>query len=69
MANEDAVIDAGASKSAQPIVCKIGTSDLRYALSRGLADFNAMPTHLIFLGVIYPVLILILSPSYSHDLR
>ena len=56
MANEDAIIDAGASKSAQPIVCKIGASDLRYALARGLADFNAMPTHFFFLGVIYPVL-------------
>ena len=61
MANEDAIIDAGASKSAQPIVCKIGTSDLRYALARGLADFNAMPTHLIFLGVIYPVLTFIFA--------
>ena len=61
MANEDATIDAGASKAAQPIVCKIGTSDLRYALATGLADFNAMPTHLVFVCVIYPVLTFIFA--------
>ena len=61
MANEDAINDVGASKSAQPIVCKIGTSDLRHALAAGFADFNAMPTHLVFLCGIYPVLTFIVA--------
>jgi uncharacterized membrane protein len=33
--------------------------DLTDALSKGLADFNAMPTHLFFLCVIYPIVVLI----------
>jgi uncharacterized membrane protein len=30
-------------------------------LARGISDFNAMPTHLIFLGLIYPILALIFA--------
>lgn len=39
----------------------ITTADLREALRRGLDDFMANPTHLIFLSVIYPVVGLILA--------
>ena len=39
----------------RPLVRTIGFDDLRQALARGLADFNAMPTHVIFLGLIYPI--------------
>jgi uncharacterized membrane protein len=47
---------AGANETpAHPIVRKIGLSDLREALSRGLDDFMAMPSHLVFLGLIYPI--------------
>lgn len=42
-----------------PVVCRIEAADLRDALARGLADFNAMPTHLVFLCLIYPVVTLI----------
>ena len=42
-------------------VRKITTDDLKDALSRGFDDFKANPTHLIFLGVIYPVMGLILA--------
>ena len=38
-----------------PLVRKIGTSDLRDALTKGLADFLAKPSHLVFLGLIYPL--------------
>jgi len=65
MANEDAIVDTGANKSAMPIVRKIGTSDLRYALATGLADFNAMPTYLVFVCVIYPVLTFIFARSIA----
>ena len=38
-----------------PTVRTISISDLRTALRKGLADFWAMPTHVIFLSLIYPV--------------
>ncbi len=38
-----------------PVVHKIDTADLRDALARGFADFMMMPTHLIILCVVYPV--------------
>ena len=41
---------------ARPAIRKIGIADLRAALADGLADFSARPSHLIFLGLIYPVL-------------
>ncbi len=59
MAQQRAVIDAEASH-AQPIINTIGAADLRDALTRGLADFKAMPTHLIFLCLIYPIVILMI---------
>jgi uncharacterized membrane protein len=39
----------------QPAVRKISTGDLIDALRRGLDDFHAMPSHLLFLGLIYPL--------------
>ena len=59
MRNEKPIAVAGAYGSAQPIVHKIGMADLRDALARGLADFNAMPTHLAFLCLIYPIVALV----------
>lgn len=44
-----------------PAVRRIGLQDLRYALSRGLDDFWAMPSHLVFLGMIYPIAGLLLA--------
>jgi uncharacterized membrane protein len=40
---------------AHPTVRRIGTADIKYALRKGIDDFMAMPTHLIFLGLIYPL--------------
>ena len=34
---------------------RIGAGDLREALRKGLADFGAMPTHVLFLVAIYPI--------------
>jgi uncharacterized membrane protein len=36
-------------------VRKIGFSEIKEALRRGVDDFMAMPTHLAFLGLIYPL--------------
>jgi uncharacterized membrane protein len=47
---------AGASLSdAPPKVRRIGFSDLKDALARGLDDFRAMPSHAVFLCLIYPI--------------
>ncbi len=41
--------------SGLPVVRRIGIADLKYALAKGVEDFRAMPTHVIFLSLIYPV--------------
>jgi uncharacterized membrane protein len=38
-----------------PVVRKIGPADLKDALARGIDDFWAIPTSLVFLGLIYPI--------------
>ena len=47
--------------SALPTVRKINVSDLRWALARGMEDFGASRTDVIFLCVIYPLLGLLLA--------
>ena len=44
-----------------PRVRTITPSDLREVLAKGLDDFRAMPTHVIFLSLIYPVAGLIIA--------
>jgi uncharacterized membrane protein len=43
------------SDVALPTVRKIGLSDLKQALVEGIGDFRAMPSHVIFLALIYPL--------------
>lgn len=45
----------------EPGIRSIDVRDLQKALWRGLDDFQAKPSHLIFLGIIYPIVALILS--------
>jgi uncharacterized membrane protein len=40
---------------AQPTVRRIGLADLKDALARGIDDFMAMPSHAVFLCLIYPI--------------
>jgi uncharacterized membrane protein len=47
---------AGAGAPVYPHVRKIGFADLKDALARGFADFAAMPTHVVFIGLIYPLI-------------
>src|SRR5258707_327190 len=49
------VITGATDNSAAPQIRKIGLADLKYALTRGLDDFLAMPSHAVFLCLIYPV--------------
>jgi uncharacterized membrane protein len=60
----------GAGESpAYPIVRKIGAADLKDAVAKGIDDFLAMPTHVIFLAVIYPVVgVLLAAITFGHDL-
>lgn len=47
---------------------KITMADLRDALRLGVEDFKAMPSHLIFLGLIYPLLGLVLASfAFGYD--
>lgn len=65
MTNEKSMADAGVYGSAHPIVHKIALVDLKDALVKGFADFNAMPTHLIFLCLIYPIVTLVFARVYA----
>jgi uncharacterized membrane protein len=51
----------GAAEDVPPTVRRISVADLRDALARGLADFEANRTDVIFLCVIYPAIGLILG--------
>ncbi len=44
-----------------PVVRKIGFADLKDALAKGVDDFLAAPTQLIFLAIIYPIVGLFLA--------
>ena len=54
MAYSHFLLGAGASP-AQPSIRRIGLADLRDVVAKGVDDFYAMPTHAIFLCIIYPV--------------
>jgi uncharacterized membrane protein len=60
MANSNILVGAG-TRPAQPVIRSIGLADLRDALSKGIDDFYAMPTHAMFLCIIYPVVGLVLA--------
>lgn len=67
MATLNSSLNAEVSLS-QPNVRKIGIADLRDALRKGIADFGAMPTHSIFLIIIYPIVgIILLRLSFGYD--
>jgi uncharacterized membrane protein len=44
-----------------PLVRRIGIDDLKDALARGIDDFLAMPSHVVFLSLIYPIVGLLLG--------
>jgi uncharacterized membrane protein len=67
-AGQDAVTRSKlAGKS--PIVRSIRSVDLKNAFNKGLDDFLAMPTHVLFLALIYPVVCFGLGAAIlDHDL-
>lgn len=52
----------------EPQVRHIGLADLREALARGFADFTAIPTQLVFLCLLYPVVGFIAARASTGDL-
>ena len=54
MADTD-IITAATPHDELPVVRAITTDDLKDALTRGWQDFLAMPTHVVFLSLIYPI--------------
>ena len=57
-ANQPVIVDA----DSKPLeVCDINFSDLMDALAKGYDDFTAMPSHAVFLVVVYPILGLIIG--------
>jgi uncharacterized membrane protein len=60
---------AGSQARPAPVVRKIAMRDLWDALAKGIDDFRAFPTHVIFLSVIYPIIGLVLAGlTLSYDL-
>jgi uncharacterized membrane protein len=50
------------------VIRTIGVMDLKDALARGISDFSAMPTHAVFLCLIYPIVGLMLARvSLGYD--
>jgi uncharacterized membrane protein len=49
------VIVSPDSTPVYPSVRKIGPADLKDVLTKGIDDFLAMPSSLVFLGMIYPI--------------
>src|ERR1019366_7943403 len=67
MASSHLLVGASAHP-VNPAVRRIAPADLLQALARGLDDFSAMPSHAVFLCVIYPLLgalLISLSLGYS----
>ena len=54
------ILVGAAANPARPVVRRISPSDLYQSLARGIDDFAAMPSHAVFLCVIYPLLGLLL---------
>src|SRR5262245_49540376 len=54
MAHTDIILPKEATREL-PAVRSITPADLLDALAKGVADFRAIPTHVIFLSLIYPI--------------
>jgi uncharacterized membrane protein len=59
---------ADAAASTMPGIRRIGASDVWRSLAHGFRDFHTMPTHVVFLGLIYPIVGVILArATFGHD--
>jgi uncharacterized membrane protein len=68
MAYSHILLGAGTNPT-HPVVCRIAASDLLQSLTHGYNDFAAMPSHAIFLCVIYPLLgLLLIAVTLSYSI-
>lgn len=56
---------AGLGSAGEPVIHRIGVNDVTDALQQGWRDFLEVPTQLIFLALIYPVIGLVLGVAAS----
>lgn len=53
----------------EPAINSIGLADLKDAIAKGIDDFNAMPSHAVFLTIIYPILgIVLIRLAFGYEL-
>lgn len=60
MAHADVILPTEPAREL-PVVRSISPIDLKDVLAKGFDDFRAMPTHVIFLSLIYPIAGLVIS--------
>ena len=63
----DALTTTASARSGLPEIRRIGFGDLRAALSEGLSDFAAIPTQLVFLCILYPIIGLVAARSAGDE--
>jgi uncharacterized membrane protein len=63
----DLDIAATGDAPARPTIRKINVSDLKAALTAGINDFKVMPSHAVFLSLIYPVVALFAARMASNS--
>jgi len=61
MAHSHILVGAETGPAADPVVRRIGPADLKDALKQGYDDFTAMPSHAVFLCIVYPVIGILLA--------
>ncbi len=67
MAGENTIVEGRIIDLHHPAVRTIGLVDIGVALERGFEDFKAIPTHLIFLCLIYPILGIVFARAASDQ--
>ncbi len=63
----EALTTAASAQAGSPEIRRIGFNDLKAALSEGLADFAAIPTQLVFLCILYPIIGLVAARSAGDE--
>tara|TARA_B100000315_G_scaffold250814_1_gene284356 strand:- start:916 stop:1713 length:798 start_codon:yes stop_codon:yes gene_type:complete len=66
MTTANVPITARETRTDHPNIRQISIADLMDAIAKGLADFNAMPTHFFFLAIIYPIVTFAIAGIYGE---
>jgi uncharacterized membrane protein len=62
------VINGASDSPVHLTVRKIGFADLKDALTKGIEDFSAMPSHVIFISLLYPIVGFVLArAAFGYD--